>query len=69
MTEQQKKRIAETLRELRGERKQKEVADAVGVSNMAMSQYESGKRIPNDTIKMKIAKFYGTTVEHIFFAG
>lgn len=60
--------IAENLRSLRGERTQKEVADAVGVTPMAISQYEQGERIPNDAIKIRLAAYFSKTVEEIFFA-
>lgn len=60
--------IGKTLRELRGERTQKEVADAVGVTTMAISQYEQGERIPQDEIKVRLAKYYNKSIEEIFFA-
>ena len=60
-------KIAERLRKLRGDKSQREVADAVGVTAMAMSLYESGERIPRDEIKIKLAKYYQTTVDAIFF--
>lgn len=59
--------IGDRLRELRGERPQKEVADAVNVSVMAISKYERGQITPSDDVKIALAKFYGTTVEAIFF--
>jgi len=59
--------IGDRLRELRGERPQKEVADAVNVSVMAISKYERGQITPGDDVKIALAKFYGTTVEAIFF--
>ena len=62
-----KKKIAEKLKKLRGNKTQKEVADALGVSAMAISQYEQAERIPNDTIKIKIADYYQTSVGSIFF--
>jgi len=31
--------------------------------------YENGKRIPKDDIKITLAKYYGSTVEAIFFEG
>ena len=46
-------KIGERLKELRGSRSQKEVADACGVTDMAISLYESGERIPRDEIKRK----------------
>ena len=42
----QAKETGERLRQLRADRRQAEVAEAVGVSTMAISQYETGKRIP-----------------------
>lgn len=62
------KKIGARLRALRGERSQKEVADAVGVTDMAISLYENGERIPRDEIKRAIAKFFGVSVECIFYA-
>ena len=60
-------KIAEKLRKLRGDKSQREVADAVGVTAMAISLYESGERIPKDEIKVKLANYYKTTVDAIFF--
>jgi len=34
---------------------------------MAVSLYESGERIPKDEIKVKIARFFGVTVDSIFY--
>ena len=55
------------LKELRGERSQREVADKVGISVSALGMYETGKRTPKDPIKKRLAAFYGRTVEEIFF--
>lgn len=63
-----KEQIANRLKELRGSKSQTEVAQAVGVTPMAISLYESGERIPRDEIKVKIAEYFGTTVDAIFFA-
>ncbi len=60
-------KIAENLRKLRGDKSQREVAEAVGVTAMAISLYESGERIPKDEIKVRLAKYYQTTVDAIFF--
>ena len=62
------KETGERLRELRASRRQAEVAEAIGVSTMAISQYESGKRIPQDRIKIKLARYFGESVESIFYA-
>lgn len=60
--------IGQKLRTLRGARPQKEVADALGVTTMAISSYENGERIPRDEIKIALARYYETTVESIFLA-
>jgi transcriptional regulator with XRE-family HTH domain len=59
--------IGKRLRELRGDRSQQEVADAAGVSKMAISKYETGLSIPGDSVKIALANYYGKTVEQIFF--
>lgn len=60
--------IGERLRKLRGDRDRAVVADAVGISTSALSMYEIGQRVPRDEIKMKLASYYGKTVEDIFYA-
>lgn len=62
-----KKSIGKELRRLRGKRTQNEVADAVGVTTMAISQYEQGERIPRDEIKIRLAKYFNKSVDSIFF--
>lgn len=60
-------RTAEILKELRGSRSLREVSSAVGISISALGMYETGKRIPRDNIKLRIANFYGRSIEDIFF--
>lgn len=55
------------LRRLRGDKTQEEVADAIGVTKSAWAMYERGERTPRDEIKVKIAKYFGVTVEELFF--
>lgn len=62
-----KKLIAKKLIKLRGEKTQFEVAKDVGISLSALAMYETGNRVPRDEIKVKLAKYYGTTVESLFF--
>lgn len=59
--------IAQKLVRLRGEKSRGEIAKAIGVSVSAISMYENGERIPRDDVKVKIADFYGSTVQEIFF--
>lgn len=62
-----KKKIAERLTELRGKRTQMEVAKAIGISQSTYAMYESGRRVPSDENKKKIADFYKRSVQSIFF--
>lgn len=55
------------LVELRGQRTQSEVADGMGISVSALSMYENGRRTPRDETKRRIARYYGKTVQEIFF--
>lgn len=59
--------IGEKLTAARGSRRREEVAAAVGVSASAMSMYENDKRVPRDEIKVKLAAYYRTTVQKLFF--
>lgn len=61
------KEVGEMIKEMRGERSQQEIADALGCTKMAISQYETGARIPNDTMKVSIANYFGVTVGSLFF--
>lgn len=63
----QSKKIGNRLTKLRGDKSQSEVARAVGISDSALSMYECGERIPRDSIKVKLAEYYGETVQAIFF--
>lgn len=57
----------ETLKRLRGNRSKEEVARAIGISVRALESYERGERIPKDEVKVRIANYYGRTVQYIFF--
>ncbi len=58
----------EKLKELRGNRSQAEVAKAVMVSDSAISSYENDERVPRDDVKKRLAKYYESTVQDIFYA-
>ena len=62
------KTIGEKLRELRGTKTKNEIADAVGISFSSYVKYERDERCPKDTVKVRIAKYYGKSVESIFFS-
>lgn len=58
--------IAKRLLQLRGEKTREEVAYKVGISVSALTMYETGNRIPRDEIKLRLARYYNTSVEAIF---
>ncbi len=60
-------RVAKNLINLRNKKSREEVARAVGISVSTLQMYENGQRIPRDNIKIKLANFYGVTVQTIFF--
>ena len=59
--------IGEKLKKLRGGKKSKDVAKAIGITISALSNYENDYRIPRDETKRKIAKYYKKSVEEFFF--
>lgn len=60
--------IAKRLISLRGDKTQVDVAKALGISQSTYAMYETGKRVPTDEIKIKIAAYYNTTVQDIFLS-
>ena len=64
-----KKEIGKKLYELRTElgKSRKEVAKDIGISISTLQMYENGKRIPRDYIKIKLAEYFNTSVQEIFF--
>ena len=61
--------IGKKMKELREDHQEtiEEVSKAVKTSSSAIGMYESGKRIPRDEIKIRIAEHYHVPVESIFF--
>lgn len=55
------------LRALRGNKTQQQVANDLGITKSALAMYERDERIPRDEIKVRIAAYYGETVQFIFF--
>lgn len=62
-------RTGKKIQELRKERglSAEELSKVLGTSASAINMYECGKRMPRDEIKIKIAEFFGLTVECIFY--
>lgn len=44
-----------------------DLAQVMGTSPSAITNYETGIRIPRDEIKVKIAEYFGRSVEAIFY--
>lgn len=61
-----RKKVGLRLRELRKFRTLEEVGGKVGITKSALSSYERGTRMPKDSIKEKLAAFYGVPIT-IFF--
>lgn len=47
---------------------QQEAAANIGITKSALAMYERDERIPRDEIKIRIADYYGETVQSIFFS-
>ena len=52
---------------LRGAKSREEAAKEMGISVSALTMYELGQRSPRDEIKVRIARYYGTSVGGLFF--
>lgn len=63
------KNISEKLVNLRLKKNvsQTQVAESLGITKAAISQYESGQRIPSDEVKIKLSNYYGVTVQNLFY--
>lgn len=61
------KAIGEKIRNLRGTRSIRDVSIACGISDSALRMYEVGERIPRDEIKIKLAEYFNTSIEQLFF--
>lgn len=60
-------KISDNLIRLRGKKTQSEVAKLLGIGQSTYAMYETGKRVPSDKVKIRIAKLYKRTVQSIFF--
>lgn len=47
---------------------QRQVADAVGISQSSYAMIEGGHRHPRKEVEKKMADFYGVTVDELFFS-
>ena len=59
--------VAERLICARGDIPRETVAKALGISVSAIAMYENGARIPRDEVKVKLANYYKTSVQALFY--
>ena len=59
--------VGEVLKKLRGEHSQETIAKAIGVTKSSWAMYEREERVPRDEVKIRIANYFGKTVQEIFF--
>ena len=60
--------IGERLRKIRGIRTRIGVAKEVGITPSRLGNYELGYSCPPDDIKIRLANYYGVSVESLFYA-
>lgn len=53
--------------QLRGGKKQREVANELGIPISTYAMIETGRRFPRPSLQYKIAKYYKVTVDELFF--
>lgn len=60
--------FGKTLRQLRGDRTQEEIARDIGITKSSWAMYEREERVPRDEVKIQIAKYFKLPVQDIFFS-
>lgn len=60
-------KIGERLKELRGNKTLAMVSHDTGVGVSALANYEAGLRVPRDEVKIRLARYYCTSVDELFF--
>ena len=63
-------KLGNHLRQLRFEHdeiSQQALANAVGVTRLTIHSIEAGKFSPSALLAMKIARFFGKTIEEVFY--
>lgn len=62
--------IGTKLRALRAQKQktQQQVADDLNITKSALAMYERNRRVPRDEVKVRIATYYGESVQSIFFS-
>lgn len=63
-------KLGNNLRKCRFEKEemsQEDLANAVGVTRQSIHSIEKGKFVPSALLALKLARFFGKTVEEIFY--
>lgn len=60
--------VGERLRALRGERTQEEISKELGITKSSYAMYERVERTPRDEVKVRISKYYGISVQELFYS-
>ena len=47
---------------------QQAIAEVVGVRQSTLSYYERGIKNPSDKVKIRLANFYGKSIQELFFS-
>ena len=55
------------LRKLRGDQTQEEIPTALGSTTSSWAMYERDERVPRDEVKIRIARYFGKTVQELFY--
>ena len=58
--------LGRRLKYLRGHRSGDEVAKELGISASSLRMYETNRRVPRDSVKMKMANYFGLTIQDLF---
>ena len=48
-------------------RHQEEIAAILGITKSSWAMYERDERVPRDEVKIRIANFFGKTVQELFY--
>ncbi len=63
-------RLGNNLRRLRFEHEeitQQALANAVGVTRLTIHSIETGKFVPSTLLALKVARFFGKSLEEVFY--
>lgn len=61
------KEINQTMKRLRGNKSQRKVANELKIPVSTYAMIELGNRFPRPDLQLKLAKYFGTTVDELFF--